>query len=93
MRTPQAPEGLGPDPTQAFLLDSASDLMQAVSRFIIMFPRRLSLCLEQTVILQCLAGPVVFFKCSQSRVTLLGRCSWDSLNHLSFLCSESSFGF
>lgn len=25
MRTPQAPEGLGPDLTQAFLLDSASD--------------------------------------------------------------------
>lgn len=61
MRMPQAPEGLGPDLTQAFLLDSASDLVQAVSRFIIMFPRRLSLCLEQTVILQCLAGPVVFF--------------------------------
>lgn len=32
---PQAPEGFGPDPTQAFLLDSVSDLMQAVSRFII----------------------------------------------------------
>lgn len=31
MRTPQAPEGLGPNATQAFLMDSASDLTQVAN--------------------------------------------------------------
>lgn len=92
MRMPQAPEGLGPIPPRPSSWTLPQTSCRPSARFI-MFPRRLSLCLEQTVILQCLAGPVVFFKCSQSRVNLLGRCGWDSLNHLSLLCSESSFMF
>lgn len=47
MRTPQAPErgpssGLRPDTTQAFLVDSASDLMQVTSSGQHHFPKETS---------------------------------------------------
>lgn len=79
-----------PNTTQAFLMDSASDLVQVTNPVIIILQGDFFLCAlmfksssEQTVILQCLPGPgffcFFFFKCNQSRVNLLGRCNWDSL--------------
>lgn len=65
MRMP--PRQRDPNTTQAFLMDSASDLVQVTNPVIIILQGDFFLCAlmfksssEQTVILQCLPGPGFF---------------------------------